>query len=78
MNTIQLVGTKEIIGNVSDEELDQIIDALEEETKEDNDYYIDNDTIAYMETLNVSQNVITMLQNALGDNESIEIEWVKE
>ena len=77
MNTIRLVDTKEIIGTVSDEELDEIIDALEEETEDDQDYYVDANTLDYMEGLNVSANVLAMLKTALAAKESIDIEWDK-
>ena len=77
MNTIRLVDTKEIIGTVTDEELDEIIDALEEETEDDQDYYVDANTLDYMEGLNVSANVLAMLKTALAGKESIDIEWDK-
>lgn len=77
MNTIRLVDTKEIIGSITDEELDEIIDALEEESEDDQDYYIDADTLEFMEGLEVSPPVIAMLKTALADKEFIEIEWVK-
>ncbi len=77
MNTIRLVDTKEIIGTVTDEELDEIIDALEEETEDDQDYYVDANTLDYMEGLNVSANVLALLKTALAGKESIDIEWDK-
>ena len=77
MNTIRLVDTKEIIGTVTDEELDEIIDALEEETEDDQDYYVDANTLDYMEGLNVSANVLALLKTALVGKESIDIEWDK-
>jgi len=77
MNTLRLVDTKEVIGSVTDEELDEIVDALTEESDDDQDYYIDADTIEYMEVLDVSPHIIVMLKTALGGKESIEFEWVK-
>ncbi|MCX7110744.1 MAG: galactosyldiacylglycerol synthase [Proteobacteria bacterium] len=77
MNTLRLVDTKEVIGSVTDEELDEIVDALTEESDDDQDYYIDADTIEYMEVLDVSPHIIVMLKAALGGKESIEFEWVK-
>jgi len=77
MNTLRLVDTKEVIGSVTDEELDEIVDALTEESDDDQDYYIDADTIEYLEGLDISPHVIALLKTALGGKESIEFEWVK-
>ena len=78
MNTLLLVDTQEAIGSISDEELGQLIDALEEESEEDQDYYIDADTLAYLEDSQVSPSLLALLKKALGDKESIDIRWVKE
>ena len=78
MNTLLLVDTKEAIGSVTDEELGQLIDLLEEESEEDQDYYIDADTLVYLEESQVSPSLIALLKKALGDKESVDIQWVKE
>ena len=77
MNTIRLVDTKEVIGTLTDDELEEIIEALEEESAEDQDYYIDPETIDFMETIEVSPKIIEMLRTAIAGKEAIEIEWVK-
>ena len=78
MNTLLLVDTKEAIGSVTDEELGQLIDLLEEESEEDQDYYIDADTLVYLEESQVSPSLIALLKKALGDKESVDIQWAKE
>ena len=78
MNTLLLVDTKEAIGSVTDEELGQLIDLLEEESEEDQDYYIDADTLVYLEESQVSPSLIALLKKALGDKESVDIQWTKE
>ena len=78
MNTLLLVDTKEAIGSVTDEELGQLIDLLEEESEEDQDYYIDADTLVYLEESQVSPSLIALLKKALGDKESVDIQWIKE
>ena len=78
MNTLLLVDTKEAIGSVTDEELGQLIDLLEEGSEEDQDYYIDADTLVYLEESQVSPSLISLLKKALGDKESVDIQWIKE
>jgi hypothetical protein len=63
-----------MLGTISDADLKVLIDALEEESSEDRDYYINADTIDLLSPTGSPQ-LIELLRGALGSNEGIEIRW---
>ena len=65
------------LGTISEEELKYLIDQLEEEHSEDKDYFISQDTLAMFEQKGIDPVLLDFLRKALGDRESIEIEWKK-
>lgn len=75
MIQLRLVGNSQVIGELSEAELAQLIDALEEEHGADRDYYIDADTLAHCEAQGVSARVLTMLAAVLGEQDGMDIEW---
>ena len=64
----------EEIGEISDEQLEQLEDALVEEDDEDTDFFIDTDTLTYLEGEGVDAAVIALLRDAVGE-EGAEIVW---
>jgi processive 1,2-diacylglycerol beta-glucosyltransferase len=75
MPTLKVQSTDRIIGNISQDQLQFLIDQLEEEHEEDRDYYIDRDTLAMFEEKGCDPQLLALLRDALGDEESIDIEW---
>ncbi len=67
--------TNQIIGTISEEQLQFLIDQLEEESSEDKDYYINADTLDVFEERGIDQELLTLLRNELGSRDGIEIEW---
>jgi hypothetical protein len=65
------------IGSISEEELNFLRDQLEEESSEDTDYYINRDELEILKE-DGPPGLISMLQQAIGDREGIEIEWIEE
>ena len=63
------------IGTLTDEQLDELVDLLEEEDTEDHDYYIDKDVLAFMEEEGASEELLALLRPHIGEEEGIEIEW---
>jgi len=63
------------IGKISEEQLKFLVDHLEEEFKEDKDYYINPATLDSFEKTSADPALLTMLRNALGTREDMEIEW---
>lgn len=69
--------TSTVLGSISEEELQFLQDQLEEESSEDTDYYIGRDELEILKE-NGPPGLVRMLEEALGDREGIEIEWVEE
>jgi hypothetical protein len=65
---------REVMGTISDEDLDFLADNLQEEFEEDQDYYIDQATVEYLKDQGAGDQLISMLQKALqNEEEGIEI-----
>jgi hypothetical protein len=63
------------IGEITEEQLDFLIDMLEEEDSEDQDYWIDDMTLQYFQENGGDPVLIKLLQDAIGESEGVEIEW---
>lgn len=68
--------TSASIGEITEEQLDFLMDMLEEEDSEDQDYWIDQMTLDYFQENGADPALIKLLQEAIGDGEGVEIEWV--
>ncbi len=66
------------IGEITEEQLDFLIDMLEEEDSEDQDYWIDELTLQYFQENGGDPALIKLLQDAIGESEGVEIEWVSD
>lgn len=65
------------LGSISDEDLDFLQDQLEEESSDDADYYIGRDELEILKGTG-PPGLIRMIEEALGDREGIELEWIEE
>ena len=65
-------------GEITKEQLDFLIDMLEEEGVEDQDYWIDEMTLQYFQENGADLALIKLLQDAIGEAEGMEIEWVSD
>jgi hypothetical protein len=63
------------LGTITEEQLQFLIDQLEEESSEDQDYYINEATLEIFESAGADPALITMLRTALDDREEMEIRW---
>ena len=75
MPTLKVQGTDQVIGQISDTQLQFLVQQLEEEHDEDRDYYIDRDTLEMFEENGGDPELVEMLRKALGDSEALDIEW---
>jgi len=64
-----------LIGTLTDEQLEELVDLLEEEDSQDHDYYIDKDVLAFMEEEGASEDLLAILRPHVSDEEGIEVEW---
>jgi len=65
------------LGSISEEELGFLKDQLEEESSDDTDYYINRAELEILKD-NGPPGLIRMLEEAIGDREGIEVEWIEE
>ncbi|MBP1703684.1 MAG: monogalactosyldiacylglycerol synthase [Chloroflexi bacterium] len=68
-------GTGEVIGAITEEQFQFMVDQLEEESTLDQDYTISQMLLAYFEELNADPELVTLLRNALGNRDEMEITW---
>ncbi len=67
--------TNDYLGEITDIQLQFLIDKLEEESLEDQDYYLNRATIEMLEREGGDLGLVEMLRKALGDTEGVEVRW---
>jgi hypothetical protein len=68
-------GTNELLGSITDADLKVLVDHLEEESAEDQDYYIDAATIDVIGDGQATEHLLGLLRKALGTAEGVDIRW---
>ena len=69
--------TNELLGSITDADLQVLVDALEEESSEDQDYYIDAATIDVIGDGRATEHLLQLLRTALGEAEGVDIRWAR-
>jgi hypothetical protein len=64
------------VGELSEEQLDFLIDNLEEEWPEDRDYFINRSMIEMLKARGADSVLLHMLTEALGNRDEVDILWV--
>jgi hypothetical protein len=67
--------TNVLIGSMTDADLKVLTDALEEESEDDQDYYIDQATIDVLGDGRATEHLMGLLRKALGTAEGVDIRW---
>jgi processive 1,2-diacylglycerol beta-glucosyltransferase len=67
--------TGRVVGSITEDQLQFLIDQLEEESLEDTDYYIDGPTLEMFAEKGIDGQLLALLQEALGNRDGMEIEW---
>ncbi len=67
--------TNQLLGLLTEPELQVLRDGLEEESLEDQDYYIDAATIDLLADGRATDHLVRLLRTALGNEEGVEIRW---
>ena len=77
MATVQLYEKEEHrhLGDITEAELEFLIDHLEETSDTDQDYFIDEATIDYLADGEATDHLIDLLRKAVGSGEGVEIRW---
>jgi hypothetical protein len=69
--------TNQLIGTITEADLQVLVDHLEEESSEDQDYYIDQATIDVIGDGTATEHLLSILRKALGSAEGVEIRWAR-
>ncbi|HEU0294490.1 MAG TPA: hypothetical protein VFR47_17250 [Anaerolineales bacterium] len=77
MITLKEKGTDEPLGQISEAQLQYLIDNLEEEWLEDQDYAITPLLLQHFEEKGADAELVSLLRNALAGRDEIEIVWSK-
>lgn len=64
-----------LIGTITQADVDFLITQLEEESSDDQDYWIDPDTLDYLADAGASNNLLGLLRDAGAATEGLEIRW---
>jgi hypothetical protein len=63
------------IGQITDAQLAFLVDQLEEEHDEDQDYFIDRDTLELLSDNGADPELLAMLEKAMDEDEEMDIAW---
>ena len=77
MITLTEKATNKPLGQISEEQLQYLIDNLEEEWLEDQDYAITPLLLEHFEEKGADASLVSLLRDALGERQEIEIVWSK-
>ena len=69
--------TDKELGSISEAQFQFLVDQLEEETMEDNDYAISKTLLDYFESQGADPELVSLLRNALGERDEMDIVWSK-
>ncbi len=69
--------TNKLLGSITEADLKVLVDALEEESIDDRDYYIDAATIDLIADGRASDHLVHLLRAALGSADGVDIRWTR-
>jgi hypothetical protein len=75
MPKLTRIDTDTDIGTVTDVQLKFLVEQLEEDHEEDEDYYIDRDTLELMADNGADPELLALLEKAMGDDDHMDIAW---
>jgi len=68
-------GTDEALGDITNEQLQFLVDQFEEEWEGDQDYYISTATIDMLKEAGADASLLALLEQALGGGSEADIRW---
>ena len=69
--------TGEVLGTISEEDLQFLQNQLVEETEEDSDYYLNRDELNLFKEQGASKPLMKLLEKGFAGRDELEIEWEK-
>jgi processive 1,2-diacylglycerol beta-glucosyltransferase len=77
MPELYLKSTNKHLGHITEDDLKFLIAQLEEESEDDEDYAISRMTLDYMKGQRISPNLLTLLEEALGEADEVEVKFTR-
>jgi hypothetical protein len=65
----------QLLGSITEADLKVLVDALEEEGVQDQDYYIDTATIDVIADGKATEHLVGLLRKAVGAGDGVDIRW---
>ena len=75
MPTLRDKDSDRLIGRISDDDLQFLVDQLEETSDSDTDYWIDANTVQLLEDEGGSAQLIGLLRTALSGRDGFDMQW---
>ena len=66
------------LGALTEEQFGLLQDQLEEESLDDDDYYVTLETVEFLQSAGADEGLLSILRKALGEREEGEIRWARE
>ena len=66
------------LGEITDTQLQSLMDSLEEESPTDQDYYLTAETIDMLEGDGADAGLVSLLRGALAGREGMDVRWARE
>ncbi len=66
---------KRHVGTITETQLQFLQDSMEEESLEDQDYYLEAATLDYLEARGADAELLALLRGALGEHDGLTIRW---
>ena len=70
--------TGQVLGSITEVQLQFLVDQLEEESHDDRDYYLNTTTLDALASKSADRDLIGLLRRALGARKEMEIEWTSD
>jgi hypothetical protein len=67
--------TNQLVGSITEADLQVLVDALEEESLDDHDYYIDAATVDVIADGRATEHLVKVLRTALGAKDGVDLRW---
>ena len=65
------------LGTLTDDQFQFLVDRLEEESPDDDDYYLNRTTVDNLEGEGADPGLIAVLRQVLGSREEADVRWVR-
>lgn len=75
MPKLTRIDTGDDVGTITDVQLKFLVEQLEEDHEEDEDYYVDRDTLELMADNGADPELLLLLEKAMGEDDHMDIAW---